>query len=297
LILIAVYLGGSGFLVTRLVRYAVGTPGMGAASDLRGAILWELGMAVVAVGGLFLFGMGVQRRRPEEFGFPPSGVGRALRRGFALGGLLISMVVLVLTFSGSYKVRARAPGTVGGLTWILLQELLIFFLGATFEETAMRGLIFQTLEEWLGSWMALGISALLFGFAHSANPGASVISSLAIAVEAGGLLAAAFILTRNLWFPIGLHWAWNFFQGPIFGVPVSGMRLPFLLEAYLQGPRAWTGGEFGLEAGLPAVIFASALGLTMLGQAAARGMLRRPSWRSRTLSSDRLTNAKTQSRS
>src|SRR5260370_910510 len=124
---------------------------------------------------------------------------------------------------------------------------------------------------WPPSRTALGISALVFGFAHARNPGASIVSSLAIAVEAGGLLAAAFILTRNLWFPIGMHWAWNFFQGPIFGVPVSGMRMPSLLDAYLEGPRAWTGGAFGLEAGLPAGVFASALGLTMLGQERAEG--------------------------
>jgi membrane protease YdiL (CAAX protease family) len=291
LILIALYLGVGGFAVTLLRRLTLGPDGTVGASDLRGILLWELGMAVLAVGGLFLFGMALQRRRPEEFGFPLSGVGRALRRGFALGGLLITLVALVLTLSGSYKVRVRAPGSVGGLLWILFQELLFCFLGAIFEETAVRGLIFQTLEEWLGSWTALGMSALLFGFAHAFNPGASIVSSLAIAVEAGGLLAAAFILTRNLWFPIGLHWAWNFFQGPILGVPVSGMRLPSLLEAYLEGPPAWTGGEFGLEAGLPAVIFASALGLTMLGQAAASGMLRKPSWRLRKIDSNQPTNA------
>jgi uncharacterized protein len=291
LILIALYLGAGGFAVTMLRHLTLGPDGTVGAGDLHGALLWELGMAIVAVGGLFLFGMGLQRRRAEQFGFPLSGVGRALRRGFALGGLLISAVVLVMTFSGSYKVRAPAPGAAGELSWILVQELLLFFLGAIFEETAMRGLIFQTVEEWLGSWTALGISALVFGFAHARNPGATIVSSLAIAVEAGGLLAAAFILTRNLWFPIGLHWAWNFFQGPVFGVPVSGMRLPSLLEAYLQGPSAWSGGEFGLEAGLPAVIFASALGLTMLGQAVAEGRLRKPSLRLRTIDSNEPTDA------
>lgn len=291
LILIALYLGAGGFAVTLLRRLTLGAGGTAGTNDLSGILLWELGMAILAVGGLFLFGMGLQRRRPKQFGFPLSGVGRALGRGFALGGLLISLVVLVMTLSGTYKVRDLAPGSDGGLAWILFQELLVFFLGAIFEETAMRGLIFQTLEEWLGSWTALGISALLFGFAHALNPGASIVSSLAVAVEAGGLLAAAFILTRNLWFPIGLHWAWNFFQGPIFGVPVSGMRMPSLLDAYLEGPRAWTGGEFGLEAGLPAVIFASALGLTMLGQAVAEGKPRKPSWRLGKVDSKQTTDA------
>ncbi len=275
LILIALYLGAGGFAVTLLRRLTLGAGGTAGTNDLSGILLWELGMAILAVGGLFLFGMGLQRRRPKQFGFPLSGVGRALGRGFALGGLLISLVVLVMTLSGTYKVRDLAPGSDGGLAWILFQELLVFFLGAIFEETAMRGLIFQTLEE----------------FAHALNPGASIVSSLAVAVEAGGLLAAAFILTRNLWFPIGLHWAWNFFQGPIFGVPVSGMRMPSLLDAYLEGPRAWTGGEFGLEAGLPAVIFASALGLTMLGQAVAEGKPRKPSWRLGKVDSKQTTDA------
>ena len=276
LLLILLYLGGAGSAVTVLLRFAIPrTPGT-AGRDLGPVILWELAMAMVAVGGLFLFFRGLQRRRPEDFGFPLTAVSTPLRRGFILGAVLIVVVVVIISLSGNYRVRISNPGAVPGLLWVLLQELVLFFFGAIFEETAVRGLIFQTLEEWLGSWIALGISAVVFGFAHALNPGANVVSSLAIAVEAGVLLAAAFVLTRNLWFPIGIHWAWNFFEGPVFGLPVSGAKWPSLLEASVQGPSPWTGGAFGPEAGLPAVIFATGLSLTILGQAAAQGALRKP---------------------
>jgi len=279
LLLIVFYLGAAGSGVTLLLRYAFPrTPGP-PEGRLGIVIAWELAMAIVAVGGLFLFNQGLLRRRPEDFGFPLSGAGTTLRRGFILGAVLIVVVVLTMSISGNYKARIRGPGAVTGLFWVPLQELVLFFFGAIFEETAVRGLIFQTLEEWLGSWIAIGISALFFGFAHALNPGANVVSSLAIAVEAGGLLAAAFVLTRNLWFPIGIHWAWNFFQGPVFGLPVSGMVWPSLLEASVNGPTLWTGGTFGPEAGIPAVIFATGLSLTILGQAAGQRALRKPIWR------------------
>ena len=280
LLLILLYLAAGSVGLTLLFRFAwPRNPGVAGGSLVRD-IVSQFVAAMMAVGGLFLFFRGFQRRRPEEFGFPLSAVGRPLRRGFILGAVLIGVVLMIITLSGNYKAGIRSPGAIAGSFWVLLQELLIVFFGAIFEETAVRGLIFQTLEEWLGSWTALGASALFFGFAHAFNPGANVLSCLAVAVEGGGLLTAAFVLTRNLWFPIGIHWAWNFFQGPVFGLPVSGTHWPSsLLEASVQGPIPWTGGAFGPEAGLPAVIFATGLSLTILGQAAAQGALRRPIWR------------------
>ena len=79
------------------------------------------------------------------------------------------------------------------------------------------------------------------------NPEATWIAVLCIAVEAGVLLAAAYITTRRLWLPIGLHFAWNFTQGGIFGVPVSGFRVRGLLKSTLTGPELLSGGAFGAE--------------------------------------------------
>ncbi len=86
----------------------------------------------------------------------------------------------------------------------------------------MRGVLFRIVEESLGSWIALALSAALFGALHAFNPGATLTSSIAIALEAGVLLAAVFMVTRRLWMVIGLHTAWNFTEGGVFGASVSG---------------------------------------------------------------------------
>ena len=92
------------------------------------------------------------------------------------------------------------------------------------EELLFRGILFRWIEEFGGSWAALAVTSALFGLAHIFNPGATWFSSFAIAVEAGVLLGGAYMLTRNLWLAMGLHAGWNFTQGEIFDVPVSGTR-------------------------------------------------------------------------
>jgi len=97
---------------------------------------------------------------------------------------------------------------------------------------------------------------------HIAQPGATWWSSLAIAIEAGLLLGAAYKLAGNLWLPIGIHWAWNFVQGNIFGFEVSGSDAgEALLQATVEGPEIFTGGAFGAEASVIAVIVGMAMSI------------------------------------
>ena len=98
-----------------------------------------------------------------------------------------------------------------------------------------RGILFRWIEEFGGSWVALAVTSLLFGFGHIVNPNATALSSFAIALEAGLLLGGAYMLTRNLWLAIGLHAAWNFTQGFVFDVPVSGIDQNGLVEAQIVG--------------------------------------------------------------
>ena len=90
------------------------------------------------------------------------------------------------------------------------------------EEILFRGVLFRWIEEFGGSWAALLITSIFFGAAHLFNPNASPIAAFGIALEAGLLLGAAYMLTRSLWLPIGIHAAWNFTQGEVFDIPVSG---------------------------------------------------------------------------
>ncbi|HET7587513.1 MAG TPA: type II CAAX endopeptidase family protein [Gammaproteobacteria bacterium] len=167
--------------------------------------------------------------------------------GFALGLALFGITMLVLYLSGlaAFEHAAAWPG--------LIYPLAGAIATAFFEEIAVRGVLFRIVEEHLGTWLALAFSAAAFGALHAGNPGATVTSSIAIALEAGVLLAAAYIYTRRLWLAIGLHAAWNFAEGGIFGADVSGIDSHGLLATRLSGPPLVSGGSFGPEASVVAV--------------------------------------------
>jgi hypothetical protein len=143
----------------------------------------------------------------------------------------------------------------------------------------MRGIVFRISEELVGTWGSLAISAGLFGVLHLANPHATLTAAVAIALEAGVLLAAAYLVTRRLWFAIGLHAGWNFTQGGIFGVAVSGFEAKGLLKGSLSGPPWLSGGEFGAEASLIAVAVCVSAALPLLLFAARGGQWRAAPWR------------------
>ena len=147
------------------------------------------------------------------------------------------------------------------------------------EELLIRAVAFRILEGWLGSWLALSISAAFFGLLHLPNPQATIVSSAAIALEAGVMLAAAYMVTRRVWLAIGIHVAWNFAQSGIFGVAASGVKSTGYLEGDLHGPPLLSGGAFGPEASIVAVVVCLAVGLYLLRVAHRKGHILRPSWR------------------
>ena len=121
------------------------------------------------------------------------------------------------------------------------------------------------------------MTSALFGLVHIFNPNATWFSSFAIAVEAL-LLGGAYMVTRSLWLPIGLHAGWNFTQGAIFGVPVSGIAVHGLVKAQLSGPVLLSGGQFGLEASVIGLLVAAGAGVWLVWLALRRGELVRPWW-------------------
>jgi len=191
-----------------------------------------------------------------------------LPAGLLLGFLLFSTMTGVVALLGGFEVLGvRGAGQI----WSMLAMAVI---SGTFEETLFRGILFRHLEGLLGSAAALAITSVLFGAAHLANPDATWFAALAIAMEAGILLGAAYMLTRNLWLAVGLHAAWNFTQGWVFSVPVSGGEAPLgLLVTRRIGPEWLTGGNFGLEASVVAMVVATLAGLAMLEAARRRGRL------------------------
>lgn len=193
--------------------------------------------------------------------------------GLLLGAILFTVTIGVIWLAGSYSI-VEWNGFHVGLFLTLEVALLTGFL----EEILFRGIIFRLVEKVFGTWISLVFSAVLFGLAHGGNPGATVVSTLAIALEAGVLLGAAYLLTRRLWLVIGLHIAWNFVQGGIFGVNVSGITLPGLVDSTLTGPVLLSGGAFGAEASLVAVVVCTSVAVYMLMRVYRNGIIIPPFW-------------------
>jgi membrane protease YdiL (CAAX protease family) len=164
----------------------------------------------------------------------------------------------------------------------MLAILPACILAGVLEEVLIRGIVFRILEQWLGSWVALGISAVIFGGLHLLNPGATLLNAAAISIEAGVLLAAAYMLTRRLWLCIGTHIAWNFTQGGIFSVAVSGGKSKGLLQSRMIGPDWLTGGAFGAEASVVALALCLAAGMVLVALAIKKGNVVAPFWADRT---------------
>jgi membrane protease YdiL (CAAX protease family) len=202
-----------------------------------------------------------------------SGAIRQLAIGLLFGLILFSTIVGIAALIDVYNIVGP-----GGTSELLVTLVTAAIVPGIMEELLFRGILFRWIEAFGGSWAALAITSALFGLGHIFNPNATALSSFAIAVEAGVLLGGAYMLTRSLWMPIGLHAAWNFTQGFIYDVPVSGLDQHGLVEAELSGPVLLSGGAFGLEASLIAMIAATSVGVWLVMRAVKQGEVVQPWW-------------------
>ena len=193
-------------------------------------------------------------------------------QGLLMGALVFSVVIGVLWLMGIYNITG-----VNGPE-VLAQSIAIGLIPGFVEEIFFRGLLYRILEDSLGTWVALIITSAVFGFAHAGNPGATLFSSVAIALEAGMMLGIAYTLSKRLWWSIGIHTAWNFVQGGVYGVNVSGIDVPGLLQSRMSGPELLSGGSFGAEASLVAVIVCLAFFGVLLRQTYRAQRLILPFW-------------------
>lgn len=227
--------------------------------DLANAI----GLAIAMIVAYRLLVRWIERRRGTELG--RAGALTFTLLGIAGGAALFAVVFAMLLWQGVAKFFGFAG--VDGLP----HAIAIALAASVGEEIVFRGALFRILEDGFGTLAALVVSAALFGLIHAVNHGATIVSTAAIALEAGVFLAAAYAATRTLWFPIGLHFGWNFVEGGLFGEAVSGGRYHGLFKTALAGPTMFTGGDFGPEASVVAVAVSLAASLTLLGIAVARG--------------------------
>lgn len=216
----------------------------------------------------------VERREATELG--TAGLGRELGIGLLIGAGLYAACEGLLMALGFYRIDGLNP-------WrYMLPAVAMAISSSVFEELLFRGVLFLSVERWLGSWWALLLSSLVFGLTHLINPQATLVGALFIAMEAGMLLGAALMLTRRLWLSIGFHLAWNYTQQAIFSGIVSGNdAAPGLIRSTVRGPKALTGGQFGLEASVLALLLCTTTGIVMLLMARRRGRIVPPVWRRR----------------
>jgi membrane protease YdiL (CAAX protease family) len=252
--------------VVVLVSFAGGTAVQAVTWNAPLTLVVGLAAAVLALVSYAWVVRKTERREPVEVARRTAAA--ALGRGVLIGLVMFVAVIANIYFLGGYEVRG----------WGSLTGAIAIFgfmaAAAVTEELMFRGVLFRIVEERLGTWISLGLSGVLFGLAHYFNPNATLWSSLAIAVEAGFMLAAVYAATRNLWVPIGVHFAWNFAQGGIFSTSVSGQDAPKgLLDGVTSGPSIVSGGSFGPEASVYSVLTGVVVTVVFLWLAKRRGNL------------------------
>ena len=230
------------------------------------------GMVALAMWVYVGFARFIERREPSDLALSP-GL-KELGIGLLVGAGLYTLGVVVLIVLGYGRIEGVNPVVV--MIPALYQACSAGFL----EELLFRGALYRIVEEWLGSWISVVVSSVVFGAVHLMNPDATLTGAIFISIEAGLLLAAAYMLTRRLWLGIGFHIAWNYTQSAVFGGVVSGsIAQPGLFKTVFTGPDLMTGGGFGLEASLIPCLIATTTGVWLAVKAVRAGNVVLPSWR------------------
>jgi membrane protease YdiL (CAAX protease family) len=257
-IILAILLVGIGLVATQLIINLLGRV-FPADNPIAGIGFTVL--ALLAVYYAYYSYVHLMEKRPiTELSGP--GALNELALGLLIGFGLFSMIIAVLWALGYYRVT-------GMNGWSVIIPAIVANVPSGFvQEIIFRGAIFRITRDWLGVWWALGISSILFGLIHILSATATVQSVIAITLEAGVLLAAAYLLTNRLWLPIGIHVAWDLANDGIFGAGssgASGESIRGLLQANLTGPALVSGGSAGVEASVIAVIVTLAASIYMIG--------------------------------
>lgn len=207
---------------------------------------------------IYIFRKFIDRRTIKSMGFSIKNRFMDIGAGFLIAALLFvggSLILLILNSIGITFIRFDI--------YSFLLNLLLFIIVAFNEEIFMRGYILNNLMTSKNKYIALLISALIFSVLHALNPNISFLAFVNLML-AGIILGSTYIFTRNLWFPISLHLFWNFFQGPVLGYSVSGMKINSIFKVTLTGSNTINGGQFGFEGSLVCtVILIIAISLIM----------------------------------
>ena len=181
---------------------------------------------------------------------------RMMGIGWTVAAVNFLAIIVCLFLCGYYRIVTVEFDVASQLSWLSL-----FLLVGVVEEVVFRGILFRLITDKWNIAVGLTTSSLLFGLAHLGNPGATLWAALAIALASGCLFGMAYAYHQTIWVPIGMHWAWNYLEGGVFGCAVSGAPLDYqpLITPRISGPDILTGGAFGPEASIICV----ALGIVL----------------------------------
>lgn len=258
--ILAILFVGVGLVITQLIINILSQ--IIPADNPIGGIVFTILALLAIYYSYYLYVRLIEKRSITELLTP--GALNELGLGLLIGLGLFSIIIAILWALGFYSVTgmngwsAIIPAIVANVPSGFIQEIIF------------RGVIFRITRESLGMWWALGISSVLFGLIHVLSATATLQSVIAITLEAGLLLGAAYMLTKRLWLPIGVHVAWDLANDGIFGVGSSGASgdtISGLLQAKLTGPDLLSGGTAGVEASVVSVIVILTASIYMIRKA------------------------------
>ncbi len=202
---------------------------------------------IAAVATLYAFkkylGWYVENGEGLSFG----GKARMMGIGWAVSVVNFLAIIVCLFLCGCYRIVNVELDVASQLSWLSL-----FLLVGVVEEVIFRGILFRLIADKWNIAVGLTTSSLLFGLAHLGNPGATLWAALAIALASGWLFGMAYAYHQTIWVPVGMHWAWNYLEGGVFGCAVSGTPLDYrpLITPRISGTDLLSGGAFGPEASI-----------------------------------------------
>lgn len=241
-------------LISPATRTAIGSLiGSGYGFIIQGALLLTAATLLGWLCGRFLEDLPLR-----AFGWTPHrGWWRDLLIGTFIGSATLLFAAGLIAVSGGYRFAFNADASLSSIFFTLLFSMIVFIIGAAGEEALFRGYPLQTLLRSHTILIAALPASLLFATGHLDNPNVALFWTFLNTTLAGIWLAIAYWRTRSLWFPLGVHWSWNWTMASVLGTPVSGITSIAsqpLLRATETGADWFTGGTYGVEGGAACTI-------------------------------------------
>jgi uncharacterized protein len=238
---------GGDFLIAKALNMPVNLVRKMSTTDSKTMLYSYIINFTATVFVIYMFWRFVIKKEFPTIGFEDISWLKNLLFGMICGVIAISLGFIISVLFGFVKVEAITFSTPDFSNY-----LIIFALVAISEELMTRGLMLSTLMDGMNDYLALLLVSLIFGALHLFNDNVTTLSFINICI-AGLFLGISYIHNRSLWFPIGLHFTWNFFQGPVYGYEVSGHKNVSIVQQTIHGNDTFTGGEFGFEGSIIAI--------------------------------------------